>query len=103
MKQTLVLVRHGRARMDPRDDTAMALTPAGRADFAATVETLLRLGMRFDMLFHSPVLCAVQSAKLLAPLGCAVSRIARGIPVGGDLEYTDEVTLSRALEGRRDI
>ena len=39
-------------------------------------------------------------SKLVKPLGVKVTRIAHGIPVGGDLEYTDEVTLSRALEGR---
>lgn len=39
--------------------------------------------------------------KLLQPLGITVSRLAYGIPVGADLEYADEVTLSRALEGRR--
>jgi recombination protein RecR len=38
--------------------------------------------------------------KLLSPLGCIVSRIARGIPVGGDLEFADSVTLSRAIQGR---
>jgi recombination protein RecR len=38
--------------------------------------------------------------KLLAPLGCVVSRIARGIPVGGDLEFADQVTLGRAIQGR---
>ena len=38
--------------------------------------------------------------KLLAPLGCIVSRIARGIPVGGDLEFADSVTLARAIQGR---
>ncbi|MBI4534873.1 MAG: recombination protein RecR, partial [Ignavibacteriae bacterium] len=38
--------------------------------------------------------------RLLKPLGVKVSRIARGIPVGGDLEFADEATLSRALEGR---
>jgi recombination protein RecR len=38
--------------------------------------------------------------KLLAPLGCIVSRIARGIPVGGDLEFADSVTLGRAIQGR---
>ncbi len=38
--------------------------------------------------------------KLLAPLGCEVSRIARGIPVGGDLEFADQVTLGRAIQGR---
>ncbi len=39
--------------------------------------------------------------RLIAPLGIRVSRIARGLPVGGDLEYADEVTLAQALEGRR--
>jgi recombination protein RecR len=42
-------------------------------------------------------------AKLLRPLGVRVTRIARGLPVGGDLEYADQVTLSKALEGRREI
>ena len=46
---------------------------------------------------------AIYLARLLKPLGVRVTRIAMGIPVGGDLEYADEVTLSRALEGRRDI
>ena len=39
--------------------------------------------------------------RRLAPLGVQVTRLARGLPVGGDLEYTDEVTLARAIEGRR--
>jgi recombination protein RecR len=39
----------------------------------------------------------------LAPLGVRVTRLARGLPMGGDLEYTDEVTLARALEGRRSM
>lgn len=42
-------------------------------------------------------------ARLLAPLGLTVSRLASGLPVGGDLEYADEVTLGRAFEGRRTI
>ncbi|WP_300765949.1 recombination mediator RecR [uncultured Bifidobacterium sp.] len=42
-------------------------------------------------------------ARLLSPLGITVSRLASGLPVGGDLEYADEVTLGRALEGRRRI
>ena len=46
---------------------------------------------------------AMYLAKLLHPLGVKVTRIAYGIPVGGDLEYADEVTLTRALEGRREI
>lgn len=40
-------------------------------------------------------------ARLLKPMGVACSRIAHGIPIGGNLEYTDEVTLAKALEGRR--
>ena len=42
-------------------------------------------------------------ARLLKPLGVTASRIAHGIPIGGNLEYTDEVTLAKALEGRRSI
>lgn len=42
-------------------------------------------------------------AKLIKPLGVKVSRIAFGLPVGADLEYADEVTLARALEGRREV
>ena len=46
---------------------------------------------------------AMYIAKLIKPLGIKVTRIAHGIPVGGDLEYTDEVTLIKAMEGRREI
>ena len=46
---------------------------------------------------------AIFLSKLLRPLGLRVTRIARGLPVGGDLEYADQVTLSKALEGRREI
>ena len=46
---------------------------------------------------------ALYLARLLRPLGVRVTRIARGLPVGGDLEYADQVTLSKALEGRREI
>lgn len=42
-------------------------------------------------------------ARLIKPLGIKVTRIAHGIPVGGELEYTDEVTLARALAGRREM
>lgn len=44
---------------------------------------------------------AMYLARLLKPIGLAVTRIASGLPVGGDLEYADELTLGRALEGRR--
>ena len=46
---------------------------------------------------------AMYISKLLKPLGIKTTRIARGIPVGGDLEYTDEITLTKALEGRREV
>ena len=46
---------------------------------------------------------AMYVAALLKPLGLTVSRLASGLPVGGDLEYADEVTLSQALEGRREM
>ena len=46
---------------------------------------------------------AIYLARLLKPLGIRTTRIARGLPVGGDLEYADEVTLSKALEGRREM
>ena len=42
-------------------------------------------------------------SKLVKPMGVKVTRIARGIPIGGDLEYTDEITLTKALEGRSEI
>ena len=44
---------------------------------------------------------AMYAARLIKPSGILVTRIAHGIPVGGDLEYTDEITLSKAMEGRR--
>lgn len=46
---------------------------------------------------------AIYLAKLLKPLGVRVSRIAMGLPVGSDLEYADEVTIHKALEGRREL
>lgn len=46
---------------------------------------------------------AMYISKLLKPLGIKTTRIAHGIPVGGDLEYADEVTLAKALEGRREL
>jgi recombination protein RecR len=42
-------------------------------------------------------------SKQLQPLGLRITRIASGLPVGGDLEYADEMTLGRAIEGRRDV
>ena len=44
---------------------------------------------------------AAYLARLISPIGLAVTRLASGLPVGGDLEYADEITLGRAFEGRR--
>src|SRR5690606_24063234 len=46
---------------------------------------------------------ALYISKILKPLGIKITRIAHGIPVGGDLEYFDEVTLSKAIENRREM
>ena len=46
---------------------------------------------------------AMYLTRLLKPLGIKVTRLAYGIPVGGDLEYADEITLMRAMDGRREI
>ena len=46
---------------------------------------------------------AMYLAKLVKPLGIKVTRLARGLPVGGDIEYADEITLSKSLEGRQEI
>lgn len=46
---------------------------------------------------------AMYISKLLKPMGIRITRLAYGIPVGGDLEYADEITLSKAIEGRREL
>ena len=46
---------------------------------------------------------AIYLARLLKPLGVRVTRIATGIPVGSDLEYADELTMGKAMEGRREV
>ena len=46
---------------------------------------------------------AAYISRLIKPMGVKVTRIAHGVPIGGELEYTDEVTLLRAFEGRREL
>ncbi len=46
---------------------------------------------------------AMQLQKLIKPLGIKITRLARGLPIGGDLEYADEITITRALQGRNEI
>jgi recombination protein RecR len=64
-------------------------------------------GVREVLLATNPNLegeaTAMYIARQILPLGIRVTRLARGLPVGGDLEYADEVTLGQALEGRREI
>ncbi len=76
-------------------------------------ELLMRLGTDQDRTIKEVILAtdpnvegeatAMYIARLLKPLGVKVTRLAHGIPVGGDLEYADEVTLLKALEGRREM
>lgn len=73
-----------------------------------TIKELLKRiddGVREIILATNPTIegeaTAMYISKLLKPLGVTVSRLAYGVPVGADLEYADEVTLSRAIEGRR--
>ena len=64
-------------------------------------------GLREAILATSPSVegeaTAVYLAKLLRPLGVRTTRIATGVPMGGELEYADQVTLARAIEGRREM
>jgi len=74
-----------------------------------TIKQLLRRldGVREVVMAMNPTVegeaTALYLARLIKPMGIKVSRIAHGLPVGGDLEYTDEVTIARALEGRRQL
>ncbi len=72
---------------------------------AELIERLSRSELSEVLLATNPTVegeaTAVYLARLIKPLGVSVSRIARGIPVGGNIEYTDQVTVGRAIEGRR--
>ena len=112
---------------DPRDVTAMEKTRefSGKYHFLQVVlspmdgvgpndirinelvERVKKGGVREVILATNPDVegeaTASYIARLLKPMGVACTRIAHGIPIGGNLEYTDEVTLAKALEGRRAI
>ncbi len=83
------------ARVAPTDHEPQraALYPDGRIPQIKEVILALNPNVEGDT-------TAYYLAQLLKPLGVRVTRIARGLPIGGDLEYADEATLSRALEGR---
>jgi recombination protein RecR len=83
----------------------------GRGPEALTAKALLQRleaeGVKEVILATNPNVegeaTAMYLSRLLKPLAVRVTRIARGLPVGGDLEYADEVTLSKSLEGRREV
>ncbi len=79
-------------------------------DMIKVKELILRLGtqdVKEIIMATNPTIegeaTAMYIARLIKPMGIKVTRIAHGLPVGGDLEYADEVTISKALEGRREI
>lgn len=112
---------------DPRDVVAMERTHDFNASYHVLHGVISPLnGVGPDQLYIKELLARIQGggvkevimatnptvegeatamyvSRLLKPLGVKVTRLAYGIPVGGDLEYADEVTLSRALEGRSEI
>ncbi len=80
---------------------------ADQLNISSLIERITLLGAEEIIIATNPTLegetTAMHIAKLLKDSPVKISRIARGLPMGGDLEYADEVTLSRALEGRREI
>ena len=96
---------------DPRRRTDVICVVSDPKDVIA-MEKTREFNGRYHVLFGalSPMegigpkdITASYIARLLKPLGVTASRIAHGIPIGGNLEYTDEVTLAKALEGRRNL
>lgn len=79
------------------------------ADDLKIKELLLRIGSdtKEIIMATNPTVngtaTAVYIQKLLQPMGIKITRIAHGVPIGGGLEYTDEITLAKALEGRREM
>ena len=95
---------------DPRDVFALERTNEFHATYHVLHGAISPLGgIGPDQLKIKELLRRVQDgtamyiSRLLKPLGIRVTRLAYGIPVGGDLEYADEVTLSRAIEGRQEL
>ncbi len=80
-----------------RELVARLQPPAGESDEAHTPVREVILAMNPNVEGDTT---AYYLSQLLKPFGIAITRIARGLPIGGDLEYADEATLSRALEGR---
>lgn len=80
---------------------------AGDIKVKELLERLKNVDVKEIILATNPTIegetTAMYISRLIKPLGISVTRIAHGIPVGGDIEYTDEITLIKALEGRREM
>jgi recombination protein RecR len=80
---------------------------AGDIKVRELLERLKEIDVKEVILATNPTIegetTAMYISRLIKPLGISVTRIAHGIPVGGDIEYTDEITLIKALEGRREM
>jgi recombination protein RecR len=80
---------------------------AEQLQIASLIDRVAKLNVQEIIVATNPTLegetTAMHIAKLLKDSPVKITRIARGLPMGGDLEYADEVTLSRALEGRREF
>lgn len=80
---------------------------AGDIKVKELLERLKEVDVKEIILATNPTIegetTAMYISRLVKPLGISVTRIAHGIPVGGDIEYTDEITLIKALEGRREM
>ncbi|MDD2376084.1 MAG: recombination mediator RecR [Clostridia bacterium] len=80
---------------------------AGDIKVKELLERLKEIDVKEVILATNPTIegetTAMYISRLIKPLGISVTRIAHGIPVGGDIEYTDEITLIKALEGRREM
>jgi len=80
---------------------------AGDIKVKELLERLKEVDVKEIILATNPTIegetTAMYISRLIKPLGISVTRIAHGIPVGGDIEYTDEITLIKALEGRREM
>jgi recombination protein RecR len=74
------------------------LGPASSADAPSVTEVILATSPNVE-----GEATAMYLARLIKPLGVKVTRIASGVPIGGELEYVDQVTLTRALDGRREV
>lgn len=81
-----------------RSFTSRIASASARASAAEVSEVILATNPNLE-----GEATAMYLTRLLRPLGVKVTRLARGLPMGGDLEYADDVTLTRAMEGRQEV